>query len=454
MPPISTSVLIGAMHKLTAYQNQIARAVIDSVLNGRGLTFTVEVPRGGGVRELSAQIERALLTLHVNDGATLLRIAPAGSSDTRERIVEDLRGSGLEGLWSIERGVVRFGRATLRYIADDDLGPWLADKASVGLVEVADAQLIDDGAFDSWVRPLAESAGATTVLYGHPLNGQTSFELLKQRNREAERQDGVRRHFRVCADEAVRSLPGFAEQMAAAKARLGEEHPEFQSAYLLRPTVAGARLIGDDVVHRIEAGSRVRQPEDGVRYVASVVVTRLPGQDASLGLLRNASATSVVTIAQRERDGLQVVEHKWVDALDEPMLAKRVAKVLAEWRAERVVAEDRTVTAMSFRPAFEHGLRATPVAWVRADDSLDARRSSDLLAALHGRRLTTYRSDGSPEHRALHRELSTAAAEYATGVFGVRVPSGDEGFLRGLALIVRTGAAERSAGFVETALAS
>ena len=32
---------------------EFARAVLDSVLNDRGLTFTVELPRGAGVRELS-----------------------------------------------------------------------------------------------------------------------------------------------------------------------------------------------------------------------------------------------------------------------------------------------------------------------------------------------------------------------------------------------------------------
>jgi hypothetical protein len=162
-----------------------------------------------------------------------------------------------------------------------------------------------------------------------------------------------------------------------------------------------------------------------------------------------------VTIARREvNGGLRVVEHRWVEAIDETMLAKRVAKVLGEWRPERVVAEDRTGLGLAFRPAFEHALRSTPVAWVRADDAMDGRRHSDLLAALHGGRLTVYRADGSPEARALHREMATAVADYAGGTLGAAVPSGDEGFLRGLALVVRTSAADRSAGFVETALAS
>jgi len=442
------------MHQLTAYQSKTARAVIDSVLNQRGLTFTVELPRGAGVRELSAQIERALLTLHVNDGATLLRVAPPGASDTRERLIAEFEGSGIEGLWSTARGRVRFGRATLRYVGTDDLGPWLADKASIGLIEVADAQLVGDEAFDRWLRQIADVSGATTVLYGHPVNGQTPFELMKLRNREAERQDGVQRHFRVCADEAARALPGFADQMAEARARLGEAHPEFQSAYLLRPTIAGTRLLGDDVLHAIEDGARMRQPADGMRFAASVVVTRLPADGGSPGLLRNAGATAVVTIARRDVGALRVVDHRWIEAVDGPALARRIAKALGEWRPERVVAEDRTGQGTTFRPALEHALRSTPIAWVRGADAVDGRRLSDLLAALHGGRLTVYRTDGSPEHRVLRRELATAVAGYDGVALGVSVPSGDEGFLRGLALIVRTGASERLTGFVETALAS
>jgi hypothetical protein len=441
------------MHQLTAYQNEIARAVIDSVLNGRGLTFTVEVPRGGGVREMSAQIERALLTLHVNDGSTLLRIAPSGSPTTRDRLVEAFEGSGLRGLWSSDRGTVRFGRATLRYLDAFELGPRLADKSSVGLVEVADAQFVEGDALDRWVRPLAESSWATTVLYGHPLNGQTAFELLKERNREAQRHDGVQRHFRVCADEVARALPGFAERMAEARGLLGEEHPEYRGAYLLRPTIAGTRLLSEDRLREMEDGTRTRSPEDGVRVVASVVITRLPDGGAP-GLLRSAGATAVVTIGRRHAGGLRVVEHRWVEAADEALLARRTAKVLGEWRPERIVAEDRTRVGRALRPALEHALRPAPVAWVRSGDAMDGRRLGDLLAAVHSGRLTVYRADGSPEYRTMRRELAAAVADYDGGALAARVPSGDEGFLRGLVLIVRTGAADRSAGLVETALAS
>ncbi|MCR4394021.1 MAG: hypothetical protein NUV31_06610, partial [Dehalococcoidales bacterium] len=52
--------------RLRPYQIEIARAVLESVLNKQGLTFTVEIARQGGKNELSAQLELLLLTLNMH----------------------------------------------------------------------------------------------------------------------------------------------------------------------------------------------------------------------------------------------------------------------------------------------------------------------------------------------------------------------------------------------------
>ena len=54
------------MRPLTPYQTQIARAVLGSVLKEEGRFFTVEMARGAGAREVSAQLELLLLTLGVH----------------------------------------------------------------------------------------------------------------------------------------------------------------------------------------------------------------------------------------------------------------------------------------------------------------------------------------------------------------------------------------------------
>ena len=49
--------------KLRPYQQEVAKTVLDSVQNHRGLTFSVEIARQGGKNELSAHLELLLLTL-------------------------------------------------------------------------------------------------------------------------------------------------------------------------------------------------------------------------------------------------------------------------------------------------------------------------------------------------------------------------------------------------------
>ncbi|MBE0430996.1 MAG: hypothetical protein IBX67_04120, partial [Dehalococcoidia bacterium] len=49
--------------KLRPYQLEVARAAVDSIQKGMGLTISVEIARQGGKNELSAHLEVLLLTL-------------------------------------------------------------------------------------------------------------------------------------------------------------------------------------------------------------------------------------------------------------------------------------------------------------------------------------------------------------------------------------------------------
>ena len=65
--------------QLRPYQIEIGRAVLRSVLDHTGLTFTVEVARQGGKNELSAQLELLLLTLFMGQSGHLVKAAPTYS---------------------------------------------------------------------------------------------------------------------------------------------------------------------------------------------------------------------------------------------------------------------------------------------------------------------------------------------------------------------------------------
>ena len=66
------NVLLFADHgnflKLRQYQVEVANAVVDSVVNQRGLTFVVIFPRQSGKNELQAQLESYLLAIFSSTG--------------------------------------------------------------------------------------------------------------------------------------------------------------------------------------------------------------------------------------------------------------------------------------------------------------------------------------------------------------------------------------------------
>jgi hypothetical protein len=60
-----TRQLFSKQIELRPYQQEAAKAIFDSILNSKGLTFSVEIARQGGENELSAHIEVLLLTMFI-----------------------------------------------------------------------------------------------------------------------------------------------------------------------------------------------------------------------------------------------------------------------------------------------------------------------------------------------------------------------------------------------------
>ncbi|HLI91858.1 MAG TPA: hypothetical protein VKV37_24435 [Ktedonobacteraceae bacterium] len=63
------------LHKpLYVFQEEICNAILDSVLNGKGLTFTIMLARQSGKNQISAAIETYLLACM--ESGTIIKAAP------------------------------------------------------------------------------------------------------------------------------------------------------------------------------------------------------------------------------------------------------------------------------------------------------------------------------------------------------------------------------------------
>jgi hypothetical protein len=216
------------------YQREAARAILDSVLRGRGLSFSVEMSRQGGKNELSARVELYLLLAYFNESVTSIKAAPTFEPQcaiSRDRLWDRLRDARLQR-WAVREGAnkVRLGRARQMFLSAERGSSIVGHTAGL-LLEIDEAQDVDIEKFDKELQPMTASTGATTVFYGTAWDDANLLERAKHANLAAERRDGVRRHFEYDWQDVAGVIPDYGKHVAKERERLGPEHPLFLTQY-------------------------------------------------------------------------------------------------------------------------------------------------------------------------------------------------------------------------------
>ncbi|MBI2913573.1 MAG: hypothetical protein HYY03_06605 [Chloroflexi bacterium] len=453
-PPVSTG---GDGHSrlppLRPYQLEAGRAILDSVLNRRGLTFTVVMARQAGKNELSAQVELLLLTKHARQALDGVKCAPTfepqGQISLR-RLWSRIVQAGLEPLAAREDGrAVRLGRARQLFLSAEPGASVMGHTAGL-LLEVDEAQDVDRQKFDREFRPMAAPAGATTVFYGTPWDDSTLLEQAVQANRELERRDGRRRHFAADWTEVAALNPDYARYVEAERSRLGENHPLFLTQYALKTVAGGGRLFSGGQRAQLQGThSRQHAPHGGEVYVAGL---DLGGQElAETGDRRQETRThdaTVLTIARAvppaagavvQEPRLEVVEHLSLTGELHDALLARLADLLREvWRVRRL-AVDASGLGETLARLLAKALGAEVVRPVRFSAESKSRLGYGLLAAVNGGRLKMYAADGSVEFAEFWRQAELARVAYRpnrTMNFYVEPWQGHDDYLVSLALAV------------------
>ena len=148
---------MGIKHSLRPYQLEIGRAVMDSVVHRRGLTFTVEIARQGGKNELSAQLEALLLTMSMARGGNLIKAAPTFLPQaliSMSRLKERLDDAGYSGFWRMEDShAIRLGRARQVFLSAEPGANVVSNTAHV-LLEMDEAQDVPKEKLYKEFRPI------------------------------------------------------------------------------------------------------------------------------------------------------------------------------------------------------------------------------------------------------------------------------------------------------------
>ncbi|MCH8222774.1 MAG: hypothetical protein IH868_05110 [Chloroflexi bacterium] len=182
--------------------DEFGRAVIDSVISGKALSFSLEISSEARMLGVSARLERFLMVITARSGGSSARVAPRFMADTYPAMVELTRR--LPAGWASEGDrTVRFGLARQLFVSVDRPVPVAgATFRPNRLLEVAAAHRVDQEWFRTRVLPrTTRSRRLTTVYYGTSDAGQTGlagesiYSQAARHHRELESMDGVQRHF-------------------------------------------------------------------------------------------------------------------------------------------------------------------------------------------------------------------------------------------------------------------
>ncbi len=232
---------------LRAYQKEVAQAVVDSVLQRRGLAQVVMFPRQSGKNELQAQIEAYLLCLFSDSEAEIVKVSPTWkpqSQNAMRRLERMLKRNPLTcTLWEKEAGYIyRVGSARVYFLSAAPETNIVGATAST-LLEVDEAQDVQRGKFDKEMAPMAASTNATRVFWGTAWTGQTLLGRELRAAKRAEKRDGTRRVFRLSGEEVAEEVPEYGKFVAEQVARLGRSHPMVRTQYFSEEITAESGMF-------------------------------------------------------------------------------------------------------------------------------------------------------------------------------------------------------------------
>ncbi|MBN1691411.1 MAG: hypothetical protein JW901_10335 [Dehalococcoidia bacterium] len=442
--------------QLRPYQLEIARAVLGSIQDNLGLTFSVEIARQGGKNELSAHIEVLLLTLFMAAGGSAVKCSPTFKPQTvisMSRLKQRLDDFGFGGAWISEMGyIIRLGSARQVFLSAEESSSVVGHTADL-LLEIDESQDVSKEKYTKEFRPMASSVNATTVHYGTTWDDSTLLEEIKQSNLDLEKRDGLRRHFRFDWQEVSRYNQNYRSFVEAERSRLGGDHPLFLSQYALLPVRTGGGFLSRSQIGQLTGlHSRLlcRESADKI-YVAGIDLAGEAEVTEELELTVGGRDAAVITIAEVsfspvsdivEDPQIRVVEHYCWVGKKHPELYRMMVDILRNtWRCSSV-AVDATGVGEAVASFLRHALRGrvAPFKFTQASKSA---LGFNFLAAVNSGRLKLYAGDGSDDYRELMFELGRARSvcrPNQTINFYVDPAEGHDDYLMSLALCVEAAA--------------
>ena len=317
---------------LRTYQQGVAEAVVQSILQEAGRSFVVIFPRQSGKNELQAQLETYLLTLFSETNAELVKVSPTWkpqSYNAMRRLERVLDSNMLvRSVWQKEQGYIyRVGSARLYFFSGQPRSNIVGATASL-LLEVDEAQDVLISKFDKEIAPMAASTNATRIFWGTAWTARTLLARELRAARQAEQRDGIKRVFVVDADQVAAEVPSYGAFVKSQVLKLGRQHPMIKTQFYCEEIDSEGGLFPPERCALMRGRHPAAlSPEEGKIYVMSVDVA---GEDE--GVSADPSGEGALENPSRDSTALTIAEVDLSSLADE-LIRKPTYKVVyrAEW---------------------------------------------------------------------------------------------------------------------------
>lgn len=424
---------LGLGVQLRPYQSEIAAAVVDSVLNSRGLAIVAMVSRQGGKNETSAIVESYLLNLFQRAGGCIVKTAPTQeqamiSADRVSRLLKTRWTSGARRAGN----KVTLGNASAVFLSAG--GSVVGNTASL-LLECDESQDVDRDTWQKNFVPMAASTNATTVFWGTAWSKSDLLGLMRSTLGARERADGIRRVYCYPWQHVAKSVPLYRAHVDEQKRVLGEDNPLFLSQYSLVEVAELAGMFPPDVrAGMCGTHARHQEPVAECVYYFSIDVG---GEDRDAGDGSDHDATAV-TIWCRQWGGfgwrwLVVNRLRWVGIAPYDV----VANAVNVWRPAAIVVDATGIGAgLASHLA---GLHPNVLPFVFGSAS-KSKLGWDFLGMCRTGRVLDHVADGTAEQGIFRSELERAQMEVRPGPgrlikWGVPESNGHDDMLISCALV-------------------
>jgi hypothetical protein len=225
----------GSGIRLRSYQIQVAQAIVDSVIKGKGLSFVIIFPRQSGKNELQAQVEGYLLSLFSVEAVEMVKVSPTWkpqSLNAMRRLERVLKRNLISrGRWTKRSGYIyQFGEAMLHFLSGSPTSSIVGATASL-LLECDEAQDVTISKWDKEIAPMAASTNATRVFWGTAWTSKTLLARELHIAHLAEGEDGIRRAWVLTAEEVGAEVPAYRNFVNEQVSRLGRNNPLVRTQY-------------------------------------------------------------------------------------------------------------------------------------------------------------------------------------------------------------------------------